>query len=94
MHPARQRCTPELFEILLVSEIRQLTIPRFLYDNLVISRVATEFSRLTASSSASAERDSDSDVISMLAGFLRHLVGKTLINVFTAISLKYALLAS
>jgi len=37
----------------------------------------------------------DSDVISTLAGFRRHLVGKTLINVFfSVISLKYALLAS
>ena len=35
----------------------------------------------------------DSDVISMPAGFRRHLVGKTLINVFTVISLKYALSA-
>ena len=35
----------------------------------------------------------DSDVISMPAGFRRHLVGKTLINVFTVIALKYALLA-
>ena len=36
----------------------------------------------------------DSDVISMLAGFRRHLVGNALVNVFTVISLKYALLAS
>jgi len=36
----------------------------------------------------------DSDVVSMPAGFRRHLVGKTLINVFTVISPKYALLAS
>ena len=36
----------------------------------------------------------DSDVISMPAGFRRHLVGKALINVFfTVIALKYALLA-
>jgi len=37
---------------------------------------------------------SDSDVISIPAGFRRHLVAKTLINVFLVISLKYALLAS
>ena len=36
----------------------------------------------------------DSGVISMPAGFCRHVVGKTLINVFTVIVLKYALLAS
>jgi len=36
----------------------------------------------------------DSDVISTPAGFRRHLVGKTLTNVFTVISLKYSLLAS
>ena len=36
----------------------------------------------------------DSDVISMPAGFRRHLVGKTLKNVFHCdIALKYALLA-
>jgi len=36
----------------------------------------------------------DGNVISMPAGFRRHLVGKTLINVFHyEISLKYALLA-
>jgi len=33
----------------------------------------------------------DSDVISMPAGFRRHLVGKTFINIFTVIALKYAL---
>jgi len=36
----------------------------------------------------------DCDVISMPAGFRRHLVGKTLRNVFTVMSLKNALLAS
>jgi len=36
----------------------------------------------------------DSDVISMLAGFRRRLVDKTLRNNFTAMLLKYALLAS
>jgi len=36
----------------------------------------------------------DSDVISTPARFRRHLVGETLINVFTVITLKYALLAS
>ena len=35
----------------------------------------------------------DSDVISMPAGFPRHLVGKTLINVLTVVALKYTLLA-
>ena len=35
-----------------------------------------------------------SDVISIPAGFRCHFVGKTLGNVFTVISLKYALLAS
>jgi len=35
----------------------------------------------------------DSGVISVPAGFRRHLVGKTLRNVFTVISLKYELLA-
>jgi len=33
-------------------------------------------------------------IILMLASFLRHLVAKTLINVFTVISVKYALLPS
>ena len=36
----------------------------------------------------------DSDVISMPAGFRRHLVGKTHKMFFTVIALKYALLAS
>jgi len=36
----------------------------------------------------------DSDVISVSAGVRRHLVGKTLGNVFTVISPKYALLVS
>jgi len=36
----------------------------------------------------------DSDVISVPAGVRRHLVGRTLRNVFTVISPKYALLVS
>jgi len=36
----------------------------------------------------------DSDEIPVPASFRRHLVGKLLVNVFTVISLKYALLAS
>jgi len=37
----------------------------------------------------------DSDVISVPAGFRRHLVGKTPVNLFfTVISMKYVLLAS
>ena len=41
-----------------------------------------------------SDTQGDSDVISVPAGFRRHLVGKTLVNVFTVISMKYALLAS
>jgi len=53
------------------------------FEILKVSRAAATLASLHC-----CYTQGDSDVISMPAGFRRHLVGKTLINVFTVILLK------